>query len=133
MASGSRCAIWRMRFFHRVACGALIAAALLASGCGTKKKTLGLDVDLYLHATSADATDILLQTGISKRLAESDATRSARVHVRVTAGGVALTGAVRNRAVSDAAERIAKETELTLNGASIRPVGEIRNQLDIEP
>jgi osmotically-inducible protein OsmY len=111
----------------------LIAGALLMAGCSGNKKTVGLDVDVYLHPSSSDTTDILLQAGIDKRLADSPSTKGALIHVRVSGGLVTLTGAAKNLATKDAAGQIARETELTLNGTAIRVSREnLRNQITIE-
>src|SRR5215471_20533317 len=71
---------------------ALVGFAL--SACAKNNKTtVGLDVDLYLHPTSADPVDILLQTAITKRLSDSSVTRFSLIHVRVDDRAVILTGA----------------------------------------
>jgi osmotically-inducible protein OsmY len=111
----------------------LIAGALQMAGCGGNMKTVGLDVDVYLHPTSSDSSDILLQAGIDRRLADSPATKGTLVHVRVIGGIVTLTGAVKNSATKDGAEQIARETEVTLNGTAIRVAREnVRNQITVE-
>ena len=111
----------------------LIAGALLMAGCGGNLKTVGLDVDVYLHPTSSDSSDILLQAGIERRLADNPATKGSLIHVRVVGGIVTLTGAVKNPAVKDAAEQTARETEVTLNGTAIRVAREnVRNQITVE-
>jgi osmotically-inducible protein OsmY len=107
---------------------ALVVVATVMSGCGSRKQTIGLDVDLYLHATSADPVDILLQTAITKRLNDSTAMRLSLIHVRVEDRAVTLTGTARPE-VRDEAERIADQTELTLNGESIRPKSPITNRI----
>jgi len=112
---------------------ALVLGALLFSGCSGNKKTVGLDVDLYLHASSSDPADVMLQAGIGKRLDASDVSKTGTVHVRVVDGVVTLSGTVRNAAGKSEAERIAMSTELTLNGTPIRPAGAVRNQLTVEP
>ena len=65
----------------------VVAALLTASfafGCGgPERRTVGLDVDLFLNPTSGDLTDVLLQTGITKRLADDNDTKSQIIHVRV--------------------------------------------------
>jgi hypothetical protein len=112
---------------------AVIAGLLLMTGCSGNKKTVGLDLDVYLHPTSSDSTDILLQAGIDKRLADIPSTKGSLVHVRVTGGIVTLTGTVKNPATKDAAEQIARETEVTLNGTAIHVAREnIRNQITVE-
>ncbi len=132
MARYSRFGIWSARSpLASAACVAVVAAAMLASGCGAKK-TVALDVDLYLHAGPTEANDVLLQAGIGKRLADDAVTKRAIVHVRVTGGVVALNGAVRSQAIREAAVRIARETVVTLNGTLIQPVGEIGNHLDVD-
>jgi len=103
------------------------------AGCGGNLKTVGLDVDVYLHPTSSDSSDILLQAGIERRLADNPATKGSLIHVRVVGGIVTLTGAVKNPAAKDAAEQTARETEVTLNGTAIRVAREnVRNQITVE-
>jgi hypothetical protein len=111
----------------------LIVGAMLMSGCGAKKQTVGLDVDVYLHPSSSDSTDLLLQAGIDKRLADTPATKSSLIHVRVSGGIVTLTGTVKSPTVREAAGQIARETELTLNGTAIRVSNDIRNQIEVAP
>ena len=111
----------------------VVFAGVLMFGCGVPKKIVGLDVDVYLHPSSSDSADILLQTGIDRRLADSPQTKGSLIHVRVAGGLVTLTGAVRNAATKDAAEQIARDTELTLNGTAIRVAREnVRNQITVE-
>lgn len=111
----------------------LLGSALLLTGCSGNKKTLGLDLDVYLHPTSSDSADILLQTGIDRRLADSPQTKAGLIHVRVSGGIVTLTGTVKNLATKDAAEQIARETELALNGIAIRVARDsVRNQIIVE-
>jgi osmotically-inducible protein OsmY len=99
------------------------------AGCAKNKKTtVGLDVDLYIHPTSADPTDIILQTAISKRLNDSTVARLGLIHVRVEDKAVILTGTA-TAEVRKEAERIASQTELTLNGESIRPKAPITNRI----
>jgi hypothetical protein len=112
----------------------VIISALLVAGCSSShKKSVGLDVDLYLHASSSDPADVMLQAGIGKRLEASDAAKRGTVHVRVVDGVVTLSGTVKEAAEKTEAERIARETEMTLNGTPIRAAGTIRNQLEVEP
>ena len=107
----------------------ILVVTLALAGCSrTKKTTLGLDVDLYLHPTSADPLDVILQTAITKRLHESSITKLAPIHVRVEDRAVVLTGTAKAQA-RDEAERIARQTELTLNGESIRPKEPITNKI----
>ena len=114
------------------AVAALVIAVLLTGpGCSSKKKGVGLNVDLYLHPSSADPTDVILEAGIGKRLDASSVARNASIHVRVVDGVVTLSGAVASDPDKAEAERIARETELTLNGTAIRPAGAIKNQLDV--
>jgi hypothetical protein len=104
---------------------------LALSGCSKDTKTtVGLDVDLYLHPTSADPIDVLLQTAITKRLNDSSVTKLSLIHVRVDDKTVILTGSARE-AVRSEAERIASQTELTLNGEAIRPKSPISNRIVI--
>jgi hypothetical protein len=109
-----------------------IISAMLISGCGARQTRVGLDLDVYLHPSSSDSTDLLLQTGIDKRLADTPSTKSSLIHVRVSGGIVTLTGSVKSPTTREAAEQITRETELTLNGAAIR-VSTITNQIAVEP
>ena len=106
----------------------LIVAIALAGCSKSRKTTLGLDVDLYLHPTSADPMDVILQTAITKRLNENNTTKLAPIHVRVEDRAVFLTG-TGSAQIRDEAERIARQTELTLNGESIRPREPITNKI----
>jgi hypothetical protein len=111
-----------------LACTLLLIITMLA-GCSKRNKTtLGLDVDLYVHPTSSDPLDIILQTAISKRLNDSRLTKLSLVHVRVEDKVVILTGAATAEARKEA-ERIAEQTELTLNGETIRPKMPITNRI----
>jgi hypothetical protein len=124
---------WRSSFRSSCLGLVLLGGALLTVGCSGNKKTVGLDLDVYLHPTSSDSTDILLQAGIDKRLADIPSTKGSLIHVRVIGGIVTLTGTVKNPATKDAAEQIARETEVTLNGAAIRVAKEsVRNQITVE-
>jgi hypothetical protein len=99
------------------------------AGCAKDTKTtVGLDVDLYLHPTSADPLDVLLQTAITKRLIDSSVTRLSLIHVRVDDRTVILTGMATEQVRSEA-ERIAQQTELSLNGEAIRPKQPISNRI----
>ena len=113
----------------RVAACAILLIMLALAGCSRRyKTTVGLDVDLYVHPTSADPLDIILQTAISKRLNDSSATKLSLVHVRVEDKVVVLTGTA-TADVRKEAERIAQQTELTLNGETIRPRMPINNRI----
>ena len=113
----------------RVAACAILLIMMALTGCAKNSKaTLGLDVDLYVHPTSADPVDIILQTAISKRLDDSAVTRLSLIHVRVEDKTVILTGTA-EADVRNEAERIALQTELTLNGESIRPRPPISNRI----
>jgi osmotically-inducible protein OsmY len=112
---------------HRVTALAILLLLGL-EGCNRHKTTVGLDVDLYVHPTSADPLDIILQTAISKRLNESTITRLSLIHVRVEDKVVILTG-TSTAGVRQEAERIAQQTELTLNGEPIKPKIPISNRI----
>jgi hypothetical protein len=111
-----------------LACAIPVLAIALAGCSESRKTTLGLDVNLYLHPTSADPLDIILQTAITKRLHESSITKLSLIHVRVEDRTVTLTGTAKEN-VRTEAERIAQQTELTLNGEAIRPKGTITNRV----
>jgi hypothetical protein len=107
----------------------ILLTVITFAGCSeSRKTTLGLDVNLYLHPTSADPVDIILQTAITKRLNESSVTKLSLIHVRVEDKAVTLTGTAKAD-VRDEAERIARQTEMTLNGESIRPRDPITNKI----
>jgi hypothetical protein len=110
------------------ACTIPVLAVALAGCHESRKTTLGLDVNLYLHPASADPMDIILQTAITKRLNENSVTKLSLIHVRVEDRAVTLTGTAKEN-VREEAERIAQQTELTLNGESIRPKGPITNRI----
>jgi osmotically-inducible protein OsmY len=114
----------------------LFLSIVLISGCGADKKTtLGLDVDVYLHPSSSDPADILLQAGIDKRLGEDETTKNGIIHVRVVGGVVTLSGTAKSNAVKDKAQQIARETDVKLDGSSIWPAAarKINNQIEIQP
>lgn len=114
---------------NRVALCVMSLILLALAACAKDAKTtVGLNVDLYLHPTSADPADILLQTAITKRLSDSSVTRLSLIHVRVDDRTVILTGTAKEEVRSEA-ERIAQQTELTLNGESIRPKQPISNRI----
>ena len=124
---------WRSSSVTSGAWIGLVLSAMLVSGCAARKQTVGLDVDVYLHPSSSDSHDLLLQAGIDKRLADTPATKSSLIHVRVSGGIVTLTGTVKSPATREAAEQITRETELTLNGTAIRARNDIRNQIEVQP
>jgi hypothetical protein len=111
----------------------LFFTALIAGCGGAEKKTVGLDVDVYLHPSSSDSADLLLQAGIDRRLAEAETMKGAIIHVRVTNGLITLTGAVKTATAKRTAEEIAMTTDVKLNGASIWPEKKMNNQIDIQP
>ena len=87
MAARSRwTTFWRSSSINSRICLAVIASALLIAGCSGNKKTVGLDLDVYLHPSSSDSADILLQAGIDRRLSDNPATKGSLIHVRVTGG-----------------------------------------------
>ena len=102
---------------------------IIIAGCSGKKTVVGVDVDLYLHPSSADPADVLLQTAIAKRLAESEVTRQSLIRVAVVDGAVTLTGTARSRDAIEEAGRIAEQTELMLNGDAIRPKAPVTNKI----
>jgi osmotically-inducible protein OsmY len=112
----------------------VLLSLTLIGGCGgAEKKTVGLDVDLYLHPTSPDSSDVLLQAGIDRRLAEAEETKGSIIHVRVTGGVINLTGAVKSKTTKEKAEEIAMKTDVKLNGVSIWPDKKMNNQIDVQP
>jgi BON domain-containing protein len=114
---------------YKLAICAILLTMTTLGGCANRNKTtVGLDVDLYVHPTSADPMDIILQTAISKRLSDSRVGKVSLVHVRVEDKVVILTGTATAEARKEA-ERIAEQTELTLNGEMIRPKMPITNRI----
>src|SRR5262249_29775232 len=111
--------------------GVLIGGVLALAGWSQKKKGVWVGVDLFLHSPSTDASDVLLQTAITKRLTDSASTRESAIRVIVVDRVVTLTGTVRSRAMIDAAGQIAQQTELTLNGEAIRPKGSVTNKITL--
>jgi hypothetical protein len=102
---------------------------IFGAGCSGKKTVVGVDVDLYLHPSSADPADVLLQTAIAKRLADSSVTRQSMIRVAVVDRAVTLTGTARSKDAIEEAGRIAQQTELMLNGDAIRPKAPISNKI----
>jgi osmotically-inducible protein OsmY len=98
----------------------MLAAGLSAAGCSSKKATLGLDVNVYLHPSSSDPGDILLQTAITKRLSSDKLTQESPIHVRVEGRVAILTGSAKPDAKKQA-EALARTTELLLDKESIVP------------
>ena len=102
------------------------------AGCNSSRKTtLGLDVNVYLHPSSSDPADVLLQTAITKRLNESNTTRLSLIHVRVEDRTVILTGSAKAN-VKKEAEELARQTTLTLNGEMIQPKEKIDNRIQTQ-
>jgi len=102
-----------------VAASMILLIVIALGGC-SKRNTVGLDVDLYVHPTSADPLDIILQTAITKRLNDSAITKLSLIHVRVQDGVVILTGTATEKAKNEA-KRIAEKTKLTLSREDIAP------------
>jgi osmotically-inducible protein OsmY len=111
---------------------ALVVGGLVLSGCGPEKRTVGLDVDVFLHPNSAELTDVLLQTAITKRLADDEQTQRGIIHVRVVDGAIVLSGAVRSSDLKNRAEMIARETVLKLNETPIRSTAPVSNRIEIQ-
>jgi osmotically-inducible protein OsmY len=112
---------------------ALLLATVIVSACHSERRTtVGLDVDLFLNPSSSDLTDVLLQTGIAKRLSEDKETQGGVIHVRVVNGMVVLSGAVRSSEMKAKAETIAKETVVKLNETSIQTTTPVTNRIDVQ-
>jgi BON domain len=111
-------------------CGVLIALAVaVTTGCG-KKNRIGLDVDLYLYPEAASGDDLLLQTAVRKQLSENSATQKSLIHARVVDKIVFLTGTVATQEEKDAADRLAHQTIVTLNGVSLR-VSDVKDNINV--
>ena len=108
----------------------LVAAGLFSAGCSSRRKTtLGLDMNVYLHPSSSDPADILLQTAITKRLTQNTKTRDSLIHVKVEGREVVLTGAAKPD-VSAEAFSLAEATTITLNNeVPIVPI-KVTNRID---
>ena len=114
---------------NKVGAYTILLIMMALAGCGgSRAATLGLDVDLYLHPSSADPVDIILQTAIAKRLNDNAVTQLSLIHVRVENMTVILTGTAEAE-IRVEAERIARQTELTLNGEAIRPRDPVTNRI----
>jgi osmotically-inducible protein OsmY len=111
----------------------LLSLTLMPACSGSQKKTLGLDVDVYVHPSSSDSADILLQAGIDRRLAEAETLRGSIIHVRVVGGVITLTGAVKSDALKRTAQEIAEHTDVKLNGVAIWPEKKVQNQIEVQP
>ena len=110
-----------------------VLVVAMLSGCGgPERRTVGLDVDVFLHPGSSDLTDVLLQTGIAKRLADDDQTQNGIIHVRVVNLMVVLSGAVRSEAIKNRAEDIAESTVVRVNEASIQTNVPINNRIEVQ-
>lgn len=109
-----------------------VVLAIFVSACGSERRTVGLDVDVFLNTSSSDLVDVLLQTGIAKRLADDKETQDGIIHVRVVNRMVILSGAVRSSDLKTRAETIAKETVVKLNEASIQANAPITNRIEIQ-
>jgi len=120
----------RSRRIERLACWSLPLLLVLVSGACHKKNTLGLDVDLYLYPEAAGPDDLLLQTAIRKQLDESAVTQNSLIHVRVVDKIVFLTGSVDTQLEKDEAERVARSTTVTVNGALLK-ASEVRDDIEV--
>lgn len=109
-----------------------IVLAFLVAGCGPEKRTVGLDVDVYLHPGSSDLADVLLQTGISRRLEQDPETKDGIIHVRVVNGLVVLSGAVGSEAAKQKAESIALSTVVRVNDEPIQARMPVSNRIDVQ-
>jgi hypothetical protein len=108
----------------------LIVITMCLTGCaGKQPPVVGLDVNVYLHPSSSDPMDALLQMGIAARLSDSKLIGPSVIHVQVADRVVTLTGTAKTQDAKDEAERIARGTELTLNGTAIRPKDPITNRI----
>ena len=107
----------------------LLVAVLSQTSCSKNKATVGLDVNVYVHPSSADLADILLQTAIERRLNEDSKTRQSLIHVRVEERTVVLTGAAKPE-VSAEAYRLALETKLTVNDKETIVPKTVTNRID---
>jgi hypothetical protein len=111
----------------------LILAGVLSCGCGPERKTVGLDLDVFLHPGSSDLSDVLLQTGIAKRLEDDAETRRAIIHVRVVNRMVILSGAAGSENTKARAGQIAKDTTVRLNeGPPIRTELPVTNRIEVQ-
>jgi osmotically-inducible protein OsmY len=110
----------------------LILLSVSMAACGPERRTVGLDVDVFLHPGSSDLSDVLLQTGIAKRLADDQETQRGIIHVRVVNLMVILSGAVGNQDMKARAQRIAEETVVKLNEVPIQTKVEVSNRIEVQ-
>ena len=112
--------------------GVLVLCLLTASvGCH-RKNAVAIDVDVYLHPEAADSEDLLLQTAIQKQFDENPATRDRLIHVRVVDKIVFLSGTVESQKEKAAAEAIARNTSVAVNGVTIKSQEPVRNSIKVE-
>jgi len=107
----------------------LVLSLAVYSGCN-KKNRIGLDVDLYLYPEAASGDDLLLQTAIRKQLFLNTVTQNSVIHARVVDKIVFLTGSVGTQHEKDEADRLARETTVTVNGVSLKS-SEVRNSISV--
>ena len=117
-----------MRILKCAAAGLLI----LLCGCQRNPKLGRVDVDLYIHPESASSDDILLQTAIRRGLEADEQTRQ-RVHVRVVATLVVLTGNVAKEPAKKRAAEIALTTQVQINQGEILKAdsGHLKNLITV--
>jgi len=112
-----------------------ILAGVMCLGCGRNQELGKLAVDIYLHPEGGTSDDILLQEAVRKNLGENKLTE-AGVYARVLDRIVVLNGQVQTEEAKQAAERIARATQVTVNveGAAARTVkaDDVRNRLEVK-
>lgn len=116
----------------RVTRYAAVALLILFCGCQRNPKLGRVDVDLYIHPESASSDDILLQTAIRRGLEADEQTRL-RVHVRVVAAQVVLTGNVSKEPAKKRAADIALATQVQINQGDVLKAdsGHLKNLITV--
>jgi BON domain-containing protein len=112
--------------------GVLVLCLLTASAGCHRKNAVGIDVDVYLHPEAADSEDLLLQTAIQKQFDENPAIRDKLIHVRVVDRIVFLSGTVESQKEKEAAEGIARNTSVAVNGVTIKASESVRSSITVE-
>jgi hypothetical protein len=103
---------------------------VVSAGCG-KKNTVGIDVDLYLHAEATSPEDLLLQTAIQDQIDKNPVTHDSLIHVRVVDKLVFLDGTVQSEKEKGEAENIARSTAVAVNGAAIKAT-DVRSHITVQ-
>jgi hypothetical protein len=108
----------------------VLVLVVVTEGCA-RKNVVAFDVDLYLHPEAGNSQDLLLQTAIQDQLDRSDVTRNSLIHVRVVDKLVLLDGFVESVKEKNEAEKLARDTTVSVNGAAIK-VTEVKSHVEVQ-